>query len=87
MQTRVRGGGVVSRGIIVIFYNFNWKEQEERRKRGEIIKVDWIFSCGKCSVTAARQPAPSSLQPTTTNPPSMPLVLLITVCVCVCARA
>lgn len=31
------------------------QQQEERKKRGEIIRVDWSFSCGKCSVIAARQ--------------------------------
>lgn len=36
-------------------------QQEQRGKGGEIIKVNWIFSCGKCSVTAARQTVLSSL--------------------------
>lgn len=30
------------------------QQQEGREKKPEIIRLDWIFSCGKCSATAQR---------------------------------
>lgn len=46
--------GFDSRGIIVIFYNFDCSNRNRGEKGGETIKVDAIFSYGKCSLAAAR---------------------------------